>query len=144
MIDREAIFSALWTLGSLSSAFATASRRLRHWSDVTPAEQPAIFMGIGPAEATNKVVGAATVWNLRADFYLYAQSSDPYTAPSTVINPLLDALERALAPDPVTGLNTLGLPDMVTHAWVSGRIETDEGLLGDQAVAIVPVEILCA
>jgi hypothetical protein len=55
----------------------------------------------------------------------------------------LDALEAALAPSPVTGIQTLGLPGMVRHVTISGKVETDEGVLGDQAVAIVPIEILC-
>ena len=37
----------------------------------------------------------------------------------------------------------LGLPEMVQHAYIAGKLETDEGILGDQAIAIVPVEILC-
>jgi len=32
---------------------------------------------------------------------------------------------------------------MVQHAYIAGKVETDEGVLGDQAIAIVPVEILC-
>jgi len=31
----------------------------------------------------------------------------------------------------------------VQHAYIAGKIETDAGVLGDQAIAIVPVEILC-
>jgi hypothetical protein len=60
-----------------------------------------------------------------------------------LLNPLLDALEAALAPSPATGIQNLGLPAMVQHAYIAGKIETDEGVLGDQAIAIVPVEILC-
>jgi hypothetical protein len=29
------------------------------------------------------------------------------------------------------------------HAPWGGKIETEEGVLGDQAIAIIPVEILC-
>jgi len=43
----------------------------------------------------------------------------------------------------VTGLQDLGLANLVRHARIEGRIETDEGVLGDQAVAVIPVEILC-
>jgi hypothetical protein len=64
-------------------------------------------------------------------------------APATILNPLLDALEAALAPSPATGIQNLGLPAMVQHPYIAGKIETDEGVLGDQAIAIVPVEILC-
>ena len=144
MIDREAIYSALWILGSSSSSFASANRRLRHWSAVSPAEQPALFMSEKGANAAVKSLGAPIVWTLYADFYIYAHCSDPYTVPATILNPLVDALDRALSPSPANGLQNLGLPAMVQHAYIAGKIETDEGILGDQAIAIVPVEILCA
>jgi hypothetical protein len=32
---------------------------------------------------------------------------------------------------------------MVQHAYIAGKVETDERVLGDQAITIVPVEILC-
>ena len=44
MIIRETIYAALWTLGAGAARFASANRRLRHWADVAPAEQPALFM----------------------------------------------------------------------------------------------------
>jgi hypothetical protein len=143
MIEREAIYSALWTLGSGAWSFATANRRLRHWSDVPPVEQPALFMSQKGAHASMKALGAPIVWTLYVDFYVYAHSSDPYAAPSIILNPLLDALEQALSPSMATGIQNLGLPEMVQHAYIAGKIETDEGVLGDQAIAIVPVEIVC-
>jgi hypothetical protein len=143
MIIREAIYGALWTLGSGAGSFASANRRLRHWSDVAPAEQPALFMSEKGAHAQIKALGAPVVWTLYADFYIYVHSSDPYGAPAMILNPLLDALENALAPSAATGIQNLGLPLMVQHAYIAGKIETDEGVLGDQAIAIVPVEILC-
>ena len=143
MIIREWIYSALWELGSSAARFASANRRLRHWADVAPAEQPALFMSEKGGQAAVKKLGAPIVWTLYADFYLYAHPSDPYLAPATILNPLLDALEAALAPSPTTGIQNLGLPAMVQHAYISGKVQTDEGVLGDQAIAIVPVEILC-
>jgi hypothetical protein len=143
MIIREAIYSALWLLGSGAGTFASANRRLRHWADVAPAEQPALFLSEKGGHAAVKAQGAPIVWTLYADFYIYVHSDDPYAAPATILNPLLDALEQALAPSSATGIQNLGLPDMVQHAYIAGKIETDEGVLGDQAVAIVPVEILC-
>jgi hypothetical protein len=143
MIIREWIYSALWELGASAARFASANRRLRHWADVAPGEQPALFMSEKGGQAAVKKLGAPIVWTLYADFYLYAHSSDPYLAPATILNPLLDALEAALAPSPTTGIQNLGLPAMVQHAYISGKVQTDEGVLGDQAVAIVPVQILC-
>ena len=143
MIVREQIFTALWALGANAARFASANRRLRHWTDVAPAEQPALFMSEKGGQAAIKKLGAPIVWTLYADFYIYAHSSDPYLAPVTILNPLLDAFEAALAPSPTSGIQNLGLPQMVQHAYISGKIQTDEGVLGDQAIAIVPVEILC-
>jgi hypothetical protein len=143
VIAREPVYAALWALVAEAGDFATASRRLRHWSDVGPAEQPAVFMCEKGSEAKIKALGAPVVWTLYADFYLYVHSSDPYRAPATVLNPLLDAVEAALAPSPATGIQDLGMPAVVQHAYIAGKIETDEGVLGDQSIAIVPVEILC-
>ena len=143
MIERETIYSALWSLASSAAQFASANRRLRHWSDVSPAEQPALFMSEKGGEARVKVLGAPIVWTLHADFYIYAHSTDPRLAPAEILNPLLDALEGALASSPATGVQNLGLPGQVQHAAIAGKVKTGEGVLGDQAVAIVPIEILC-
>jgi hypothetical protein len=143
MINRETIYAALWALGTSAARFASANRRLRHWSDVPAAEQPALFMSEKGGHAAIKRLGAPIVWTLYAEFYIYVHSSDPYLAPGTILNPLIDALEAALAPTPTTGIQDLGMPQMVQHAYIAGKIETDEGVLGDQAIAIVPVEIMC-
>ena len=143
MISREPIYAALFALAAAAGGFVTADRRLRHWSDVAPAEQPALFLSQKSETATVQALGAPTVWTLSVDLYVYVHSSDPYRAPATMLNPLLDAVEAALLPDAVTGVQNLGLPAMVQHAYIAGKVETDEGVLGDQAIAIVPVEILC-
>jgi hypothetical protein len=88
--------------------------------------------------------GTPPIWKLYADLFIYAHSADPYLPPAAILNPLLDAIEAALAPSPATGIQDLGLPAMVSHAYIAGRIETDEGVLGDQAIAVIPVEILAA
>src|SRR5262245_8580444 len=100
MIARETIYSALWTLGESATRFVTASLRLRHWADVAPVEQPALFMSEKGGHAVVRAVGAPAVWTLYADFLIYAHSSDPYLPPATLLNPLLDALAAALAPPP--------------------------------------------
>jgi hypothetical protein len=143
MIAREPIYAALFALVAAAGDFVTVGRRLRHWSDVAPAEQPALFASQRSESAAVQALGAPTAWTLSVDLYLYVHSSDPYLAPATVMNPLIDAVEAALQPDAVTGVQNLSLPAMVQHAYIAGKIATDEGVLGDQAVAIVPVEILC-
>jgi hypothetical protein len=143
MISREPIYAALFALVAGAADFVTTSRRLRHWNELTPAEQPALFMRQKSEVAAVTARGAPTVWRLAVDLYVYAQESDPYAAPASVLNPLLDAIEAALAAPVATGLQTLGLPAMVQHAYIAGKVAIDEGVLRDQIVAIVPVEILC-
>jgi hypothetical protein len=143
MIAREPIYAALFARVAAAAGFVTAERRLRHWSDVAPAEQPALFQSQKSELGAVKTLGAPAVWTLAVELRLYAHSSDPYLAPAMVLNPLIDAVESALAPAAMTGIQDLGLPAMVQHAYIAGKIETDEAAMGDQAVAIVPVEILC-
>ena len=143
MIAREPIYAALFARAAGAAGFVTADRRRRHWDEVAPAEQPALFMSQHGETAQIKALGAPPVWTLRAELYLYAHASDPYLAPAMVLNPLIDAVEAALAPVPATGVQDLGLPQFVQHAYIAGKVETDEGTLGDQAVAVIPVEILC-
>jgi hypothetical protein len=143
MILREPIYAALFARVAAAAGFVTTERRLRHWGDVAPAEQPALFQHQKGETAAVKPLGAPTVWTLRVELYLYAHSSDPYLAPAAALNPLIDAVEAALSPNAATGIQDLGLPAMVQHAYIAGKVETEEGVLGDQAVAIVPIEILC-
>jgi hypothetical protein len=143
MITREQIYAALFALVGDTANFVTISRRMRHWSGLTPAEQPALFMRQTTERGTVSTLGAPTVWTLVVELYVYAHASNPYVAPATVLNPLIDGVEAALAPTPATGLQNLRLPALVQHAYIAGKIETDEGVLRDQAVAVIPVEILC-
>jgi hypothetical protein len=53
---------------------------------------------------------------------------------------MLDAIERAFGADDPGQVQTLG--GLAKRVTINGRIETDEGLLGEYAYAIVPVEIL--
>jgi hypothetical protein len=147
-IDRERIAVALFATVSGAARFVTTNRRLRHWSDVLPPEQPALFMSEKGGEATTegRTFNMPVIHTLHFDFYIYAHSSDPYRSPAMILNPLIDAVELALSPTfapdgSITGFNTLGLDGMVMWARVHGKVATDEGVLGDQTFAIVPVEV---
>jgi hypothetical protein len=137
-MNREAIYAALFAKFTAAGDYKTSSRKLRHWSDVPSNQQPALFQ-TQRTEVATTVPGQPTVWNLQVDAYVYVNTSNRSTAPSQILNPLLDAISAALAPDPFSGKCTLG--GLVQHAWIEGAIQTDEGVLGDQAVAIVPIVI---
>lgn len=141
-MKREALYSALFALLEQVPGVVTRSRRLRHWSDVGPSEQPALFLAQGRQNATpgDPARGVPTKWLLHADVYLYVRTGS-HGVPGSQLNPLLDAIEAALATaGPLQRTQTLG--GLAEHCWIEGDIDTDEGTLGDQAVAIVPIRIL--
>lgn len=138
-MNREAIYAALFAKLSLVDGFTTVSRRLRHWDDVPQSEQPALFQA-QKRESVSTTPGLNQVWVLAVDVYLYAHTAgDKSKSPGEIINPLLDAVVAALAPSPISNKQTLG--GLVEHAWIDGTIETDEGVLGEQGVCIVPITI---
>lgn len=137
MITREPIYAALFARLQAVSGFRTISRRLKHWTDVPASMQPALYL-VQRHEVLSGISGQLVRYDLEADVYLYANTADQSSTPSQILNPLLDAVEATLQPD-YTGKQTLG--GLVQHCWIEGSIETDEGVLGDQAVAIIPIKI---
>lgn len=141
-MNREPIYAALFALLEGAAEFATVSRRLRHWGDVGAAEQPALFLA-QKGETAIRNRGAPPKWTLAVDLYLYCRAPDELTSPAMAMNPLIDAIEAALAPvggdAALRNVQTLG--GLVSDCWISGKIETDEGALGGQAVAIIPVAL---
>jgi len=136
-MNREAIYSALFTKLQGSANYVTTSRRLLHWNDVQASQQPALFMAQRTEVATTDR-GIPTRWTMTVDVYVYART-DGGLAPGPIINPLLDAIENALAPNAVENAQTLG--GLVSWCRIEGAIETDEGTLGDQLVAIIPITL---
>ena len=140
-MNREAIAVALFNLVKTPGALVTTSRRLKHWSDVPAEEQPALFQAQGKeaVDTSAQKMGAPNTHKIEFQLYIYTHSTDPTAPPSTLLNQILDAIEAAMTPTPGTK-QTLG--GLAQHAFISGSIETDEGVLGDQAVAIIPIEVL--
>ena len=138
-MTREPIYAALFARLSAIPGLRTKSRILKHWNDVPAEQQPAVFQA-QVREQPQTRTGEPTKWLLSVDVYVYVRTAGGQV-PGTVLNPILDAIEAALPLHPVTGKHTLDAPG-VEWARIDGAIETDEGTLGDQAVAIVPIQIL--
>lgn len=136
-LDFEAVYAALFERVAAVSGLKTTSRRLRHVNDVSDHEQPALFQaqtGMGAVYAP----GRTTFWNLSAALYLYVK--DPAgVIPGQMFNDLLGGLKAALAPDNQQH-NACTLGGLVHWARI-GAIETDEGTLGEQAIARVPIDM---
>ncbi|MCL2658772.1 MAG: hypothetical protein FWD62_15455 [Betaproteobacteria bacterium] len=139
MIAREPIYTALFERLRSIPGLVICSRRLRHWADVSAGEQPALFQA-QKGETPQFETGQPGAWRLSLDLYLYVKAPTS-EAPAQYLNPLLDAICAVFEPEnPITNRCTLG--GLVHYARIAGQIETDEGTLGDQAVAVVPIEIL--
>ncbi len=139
-MKREPIYQALFDRINEIDGISTCSRILQHWDDVSPNMQPALFLA-QDSQAAEQVTGYPTKYVLGAKLWVYTHRDTNGQVPATQINNILDAVDGALAPDPMT-LNKQTLGGLVEHCWISGSIDTDEGLLGNQDVAIVPISML--
>ena len=135
-----ALFAKLQT----ASGFNTFSRRLKAWNEVAPPMQPALFLTQGKEQVNNQTVkmGGPQIHTVNFTVYIYCNNGGMNDAtPASALNAQLDAIEACLAPLPGQKQT---LDGAVVHAYIVGPIETDEGVLGDQSVAIVPIEVLVA
>jgi hypothetical protein len=137
---REEIYAAVFALVSAVPNLATSSRRAKPLQEITDDLMPALFqIQAGEAYIQGKP-GVPPRRILAVDLEIYvSNSSDPYGIPGTILNPILDAIEAALTPDPATGRQTLG--NLVYRCWIEGRIEVFEGLLEGKMVAMIPLQI---
>lgn len=137
--SRESIYAALFALLQGIPGLTTVSRRLVNAQDVQPESFPAAYQVQEKQSAKYQGV-MATKATLRASWLFYVYDSDPAGVLSTQLNQFVDAACAALAAQPPTGRNTLG--GLVEYVAISGDIEIFEGVLGDRAIAIVPIEIV--
>lgn len=140
MIPRETVFAALFYLLQTSTKFVTTSRRLKHWADVPAIQQPALFVAQRDEDRL-VVTNQPYRIKLSADVYVYTNSGEQQgILPSTQMNDILDAIDAALLQS--IGYENQTLGGLVSYCRISGKTQTDEGALGDQSVAIIPIEIL--
>lgn len=141
--SKEQAYAALFAKIQTATGAVTSSRVLKHWNDVPPEARPAVFQAqrnMHPVQRT----GLPAKWTLMADIYIYTSTSpESGVSPAIQLNALIDAIEAAIAPVPGVGIASLGLSD-IKHCFINGTVETDEGTLGHEAVAIIPIEMLLA
>lgn len=139
-MTREPIYAALFAAASQAPGLVTKSRKLLHWADVGPSQRPAMFQA-QVSETAVRVTRMPTRCLLMVRLYVYV-STQGAASPGTVLNPIIDAIANALN-DPFPGQpQTLG--GLVEYARIEGVIETSEGTLGNDEVAIIPVMMLTA
>ena len=138
--SRESVDLAAFAKLQALPGFVTTQRKFVHFSDMSSDQMPALLM-VRRGEQVTQPAGQPSVTTISYDLLLYVQTgSDETIAPSTVLNPLVDSVVNAF---PVDNFNSQActLGGLVVRAWIEGHIETDEGLLGQQGYAIVPLSI---
>ncbi len=137
----QAFFAAL-AVGD-SRLFKTATRVPKTWQDVAPEDSPALLL-MQKTETANRRRGLPTIWTLEAELLVYVHTgaqTDPTLVPSQILNPLLDAIEASLTVDDIAN-EACTLGGLVSRCAINGPIEISLGSMGDEAVAIVPIQIL--
>lgn len=148
-MNREPIEAALFAFLAAIAAqdgsklFKTATRKADTWDNVAPEDCPALLL-LPRTELGQRKKGLPTKWTGEYDLLLYVHTgaqNDPAVVPSQLLNPLLDAIEAAFTvDDPFNNACTLG--GLVSHCAIEGQLIKFLGSLGDEATAIVPLQIL--
>jgi hypothetical protein len=150
MVDPEVVSNTLLALlqtATFESPIAGATtwqnngplqRRLRLFSDVAPADQPAMFLVCHDEEEFQQGRGIPARVTLMYSVVAYCRA-DPGTVGDTLVSWMLGAIRAALLP---IGQDTQTLGGLVYKCWVRGKVFRDPGDLDDQAMLIVPVEVM--
>lgn len=144
-INREAIHSAIFELlRPLHDAgtIKTLTRQLQSFTDVPPEDMPYICM-VGRNQRRTQQQHTPAKYSLPVELYVYVARKGSDEVAATLLNQTLDAIDRALERPHNHPVQDLGVGGVI-RAWVEGEITTDEGTLGDIAVAVVPIEVLAA
>lgn len=138
---REQVYQALYALtDGVSATFKTRGRRIKLPENVASEQQPALFQ-VQTGEVFEPLSGTPPLRRMGVAWVIYTNvGEDANAVPSTEINPILDTLEALLKPAP--GKDKVTLAGIVAYARFTGNVEISEGVLGQQAVSIMHVEIL--
>jgi hypothetical protein len=141
-MNSEEIYAALFNKLSGIQGVATISRILQHWDDVPSSAQPAIFMTcIGQTE--ERIKGFPAKIKLEAKIYIYTNRGTNSEVPSIQLNNIIDEIRNSLQPSANSEYKET-LSGKVEICKIDGAILTDEGTLGTQAVAIIPISMIKA
>ena len=141
-VTREQAVEALLAKLQTVATFKTVTRRNRRPDTILAAATPALMLlehsDAYPARPSN----APPVRRLMLRAMIYVDTgNDQNAVPSAILNPILDAIDAALAPDdPARGQCTLG--GLVQSVVIAGTIIRAPGDVTGKSLAAVPLEIL--
>jgi hypothetical protein len=150
-VSRESIAAALLTLlqgvnanityGPAKFAAGNITRKGAIWSKTPPANQPALYQIQVAEHGTQTPTFGAEKWTLDFVLEIYALASEGSAdVPDTLINAILDGIDKTLQPKPPSIFQTLG--GLVTNCWIEGEIIIGTGTISNQLMMLVPVRCL--
>lgn len=139
---RETILTALMTLLTPIASFVTVQRGYVDSGQFTEGARPAMCLVEKDDEYKSGVRGVITT-TLNVDVWIYLWTKDNPN-PSSVLNPLLDALDAVLLPTVVGpgGSNKQTLGGIVQNAYIDGRVIKIPGYIDGDGIIVAPVKIL--
>lgn len=140
---REQVFQAVFALVQNTPGFTVTTRRYIRPSAVEAINTPILMTWEQPEKTEDAQLGLRKRW-WEVWLIIVYYNNDQNVAGATILNPLIDAVEQALAPDnPVHQTQTLG--GLVQAVYIDGAtvkaisdIDIDHG----QGGAVLPVRIL--
>ena len=141
-MSRNSIVDALLALLTSTNAFNTSGRRLIPWTKVD--SQPAIFVRHVGDHYAPRGTGLPPTVVMDCEAWLYSNAGkDSLAVPGAALADLIDAVEALLKPVAGAPSRAQTLGGAVVHAWIEGKIDVHPGDLDGQAIAVVPISILC-
>ena len=134
-----------------SQPFALVTRLYPNKAVIESSPQPALYLLEADENDDEQQTYAAQRYILRFRLFVFGQTPDDgQTAPGTIINPLLDAVDQAMgatpAGTPLNGMNqylvNIGQPPLVANAWINGRVFKSYSELNSQNFAVVPISVI--
>lgn len=128
-------------IGILNGA-PNVSRRLTDPTHIPWDTCPAIMINQNGEEiiTTKGFEGVAAKQKLSCDLVLVMNMQNQEDAVSPILNEMVQNIRTALYPTQPDVSQTLN--GIVSHCWISGKIVIIEGVLNNQGMAIIPVEML--
>lgn len=154
IVSREAVMEALFAKLKLAvlrppaptdtKAFNYYARNWIAYNQLGDNQKPALFMLEEDEDAERRRAGMPPRRLTMAVKGVIVTSSKDLAIPAAALNPLLDAIDDILAPNPNPNLGILQqtLGGVTYDAWISGRIIKVPGYGDGIAVAVVPISVL--
>lgn len=143
IVARDQVYAALFDLLKQTPGFSSYWRRFVPLKQLSSAQRPALMMRQVNENVTG-MFGAPSKYKLLIDVLILASTpaSPINSVPSSILNPLIDAIETQLQPTNDVYRLALGQSN-ISRVWIEGLIEIEEAISDDVSIAMIPIVVVC-